>query len=455
MSALFDYVINKKLAEGKNRFWEDSSDGDSYDKLNNAWPPVPSPKVIHDYQMQKIFQMNNLVLEVSGLKHEYFKELADLLIADSTSELPAQYENEQDRKINESIQKVFETISTMRKIKKGKNNSGSYMSSKEQHDRMQEELKSLSSQLSRLQSTLKIKSAAYEDNLQKIENAIMTLNKMKSLNNNSFNQFWTNISQIQGDLLEELGTGWFNERIPKDVNLKMVATGNISLNTSKSNRHTGQLIQDMLAIDISSADLDNVHVEYWIGENEHKTIPLRQFLDRIETYSGNEKIIINDNGYDAMLKLSALNVQAKSGLNQLPWNVNASTSVAISEYSPKSDDSHLSVLETFQLLYRLDTEVPTDVWVNNSDPNGYYQALANYGLATALYKVMHIDNYEGNQLLLTPKGFMTFSQRINEIFKKHPNGYISLNGQVFSNGKLNSLTTPYRVSIPKWILLAS
>ena len=62
---------------------------------------------------------------------------------------------------------------------------------------------------------------------------------------------------------------------------------------------------------------------------------------------------------------------------------------------------------------------------------------------------MHIDNYEGNQLILTPNGFMTFAQRINQIFQKNPNGYISLSGSVFSNGRLNALTEPHHVSIPK------
>ena len=52
--------------------------------------------------------------------------------------------------------------------------------------------------------------------------------------------------------------------------------------------------------------------------------------------------------------------------------------------------------------------------VKDSSPD--YNALANYGLATVMNKVLHLSK-EGNQFVLTPYGFMTFSERIKQLLK--------------------------------------
>lgn len=453
MTTLFQYVIDSKMAGNRSNFWNDS-DGDKYGSLNQAWPPKPSPEAIHRYQMQKIFEFNKIAMDVSQQQYGRFEELAQLLLADGTSSLPAQYTDEQNKEISERIQNIFDNISEMRRIQR---TSWQDMDAHVKHDLMLSQLQDLLSQLEVLKSTLSINSRAYEENLIAITNAIKALSNMKTLgSHNAFTDFWGGLNQIQGDLLEELGTAWFNERIPTDMEIKMITTGNVSLNTKDANRHSGQIIQDMLALDISGTNLEEVKITYYLKGEQQGPISLGEFIDLLNKHSpADTKIVIDDKGYDALLNLSKLNVQAKSGKNQLPWNVNSSTSVAISEFSNESAGGYLSAAETFALLYQLDTEPPTDKWVSNEDPEGYYQALANYGLATVLYKVMHIDNYEGNQLLLTPNGFMTFGQRINQIFQKHPTGHISMSGAVFSNGRLNSLTAPHHVNIPKWILLAS
>ena len=454
MTTLFQYVIDNKMAGNRTSFWNDPNDGDKYGALNKAWPPKPSAEAIHKYQMQKIFQFNKIALDVSQGNYNKFNELAKLLLADTTSDLPSQYTNEQNKEISERIKKVFDNIVEMRAINR---TSWEEMDGKTKHDLMLSQLKELSSQLNILKNTLSINSRAYEENLTAITNAINALSKIKTLGtSNAFTDFWRNLNQIQGDLLEELGTGWFNERIPSEMEIHMITTGNVSLNTTRSDRHSGQIIQDMLSLDISGNNLDSVHISYYLKGKKQNPVTLREFINLLDNHSPSDtKIVIDDEGYDVLLNLSKLNIQAKSGKNQMPWNVNASTSVSISEYANESAGGYLSAAETFSLLYQLDTEDPTDKWVVNEDPDNYYQALANYGLATVLYKVMHIDNYEGNQLILTPNGFMTFAQRINQIFQKNPNGYITLSGSVFSNGKLNSLTTPHHVNIPKWILLAS
>ena len=136
--------------------------------------------------MQKIFQFNKIALDASKENYGKFDELAQLLLADSTSELPGEYQDEQNKEISESIKKVFDNISEMRSINKA---SFEIMDSRTKHDSMLLQLKELSSQLEILRQTLNINSRAYEENLTAINNIINALNKSASLNTNAFKNF--------------------------------------------------------------------------------------------------------------------------------------------------------------------------------------------------------------------------------------------------------------------------
>ena len=164
----------------------------------------------------------------------------------------------------------------------------------------------------------------------------------------------------------------------------------------------------------------------------------------IEAANGQSKqIVINDNTYDVLTRLQSLNIQAKSGKNQLPWNKNKTTSVSISEYG--KDNLSLSVKATFKLLTTLNSkEKQTQPWLIK-DQSSDYNALANYGLATILFKVLHLSK-EGNQYLLTPYGFMTYSERMRQLLKTE--NYIAL---LQDNIILNSdtMTTKHAVGISK------
>ena len=46
-----------------------------------------------------------------------------------------------------------------------------------------------------------------------------------------------------------------------------------------------------------------------------------------------------------------------------------------------------------------------------------YDAIANYGLATALVKTLHLDKH-GNQYLLTPSGFISYTERMTQLMKE-------------------------------------
>ena len=99
----------------------------------------------------------------------------------------------------------------------------------------------------------------------------------------------------------------------------MITTGNVSLNTSRSNRHGGQIIQDMLAIDISGNNLEDIKISYSLKGQKQPEISLGEFIRMLDNHKSDQgKIVIDDEGYDTLLKLSKLNVQAKSGKNQLP-----------------------------------------------------------------------------------------------------------------------------------------
>ena len=446
MTTLYEYIVEKQM-QGNNRgFWG------RYEELNNAWFPAPTAQAIHNYQLEKIKQAQKLVEDSAAANSSKFQQLSDMILSTDNRTIQ-EYSLEQDKEIQEAIQRIFENISEMRSIKnresKKKNIFLNAAGRHEQYSDMMNSMQKLYNQLVDLKNTLQINNSVYDNQLITIQNTLNELSNKVTIRNNAFNLFWKDISTFQGDLLENLGAAWFNQKIPQNIGVKMVATGNVVLRTNEKNeRHGGQLISDLLALSINGDNLDKITLEYDLGDKKNQTATLREFISLLESHTGNEKIIINDNTYDTLLSLSVLNVQAKSGKKQLPWNINKSTQIKINDFSDEAASGYISAWRTFNLLYSLDTKPPYDKWVKNEDPDNYYQALANYGLATALWKVVHLDHKDGNQYLLTPKGFMTFTQRFYEIFGKTPSTYARLNGSVFKNGRLVSLNTPFNVSVP-------
>lgn len=445
MTTLYEYVIQKQMQSNRTSFWG------RYEELNKAIYPGPTAQMIHDYQLEKIKSAQKIVENAAAANAKEFQEISDLILNTNSGSV-SEYENEQNQKIAQAIQNIFNNISEMRDVKKRQNiKKQQYLNAterKQQYLDMMELLKQLYVELEDIKKTLNISAGVYEAQLRKVQNIINNLSNFKTINNKAFNQFWKNINSFQGDLLEELGTEWFNNRIPQDMNIQMVATGNVVLHTSgKDGRHSGQLISDLLALSVDAFDLDEIEIEYTLKGKKHKA-SLAHFISLLNNYTGSKKIVIEDNAYDTLLSLSKLNIQAKSGKKQLPWNINKSTAISINDFEDKNVGGYISVWRTFNLLYSLDTEDPYDKWVENSDKDNYYQALANYGLATALWKVLHLDHKDGNQYLLTSKGFMTFSQRFCEMFGNTPSTYAKLNSHVFSQGRLLPLDTLYNVSIP-------
>lgn len=439
MSTLYDYVVSQNMQGTHNAFWG------NYDALNRAMPPTPSAEMIHNYQMEKLRQSQQTALTGAQERLSQYKEISDAIYG--SDGVISAYTSQQNEEVAEAIEAVFENISEMREVHKSKNDDGTWKNSRQQYNEMNSLLIDLEGKLEALSSQLSIQSAVYEADVKQIKDVISRLKGMKTIGNRAFKDFWGQISNIQGDLLEVLGTAWFNSRMPKNINVKMATTGGISL------KGHGQIIQDLMALRVTGSDLKDVQINFEVNKKP-RTLSLGDFLDLMDKTSEAGTIVLDDEAFSVLKALSVLNVQAKSGKNQLPWNVNKDTSVAIADYTDDAD-GYYSVPNTFRMLYELDKEHPEDLWVMNEDPEGYYQAMANYGLATVLYKVMHLgEDTSMNQLLLTPEGFMTFSHRLEQLFTNNPTGYVRLNGHVFVNGHIEDINTKHTVSIPYWLLVA-
>lgn len=73
--------------------------------------------------------------------------------------------------------------------------------------------------------------------------------------------------------------------------------------------------------------------------------------------------------------------------------------------------------------------------------------MANYGMATILYKILHLSGEQGgNQYLLTPQGFTTYPERIQYLMNKHKTAIEISSSVTIAN---NTLTRTYHADIPK------
>lgn len=419
----------------KDPFWTPYTGEPQFALLNNV--QVPSDAAIRQYQIEKIKAFTRDAL------NDKFNNMDDIANQSFANLL----------KFFESNEKTV--VDTMLENFVTKMNSFYYHNNKteERSDKewktLQTKLQNLEKALQQLMTELKIPKEEFNQptvmgkTLQTVQNA-MTAANLSSLNPGEINDFLKHINQMKGDTLEELGVAYLKSlKLP---NINSIRLGSVYLKTSQKNRHSGQLIQDLIAYNMDAPELIEQMVEYKTIDGVQKTATLKQFFADVEAANGQSKqIIIEDSTYDVLMNLDQISIQAKSGKNQLPWNQNKSTKVKINEFS-EDDGLLLSVHRTFSLLHSLNSmETDTQPWMVK-DTSADYQALANYGLATVLYKVLHLST-QGNQYLLTPYGFMTFADRMEQLLKEE--NYIALIQGQISLSENNVMETPRAVGITK------
>ena len=401
-------IISLKIK--KSPFW-----GKQFQDLNDA--QVPTTEEIRNYQINKIREYENQIF-----KQKKFNKINSLFQKNNFDiNIIKDYENNQDYHLNQIISSIVGNIHTIRgNVYKNKN-------PKQEYEKASQALIELNQQLLKIKELLNINSPIYEAYLEKLEETLNTLN-MQTLDKTGMYAWLKNWTNFQGDIVEQLGTAWLNAKIPQDIKLKTFTTGALTNQSvkhfgSSSKYGKGSLINDLISIDVSNIDLlKNISVDFYINlsvdsdKKEKKEMTLYDFLNYIESYNGDKgQIELSDNAYESLINLSALSVQAKSGFRQKLWNVNNQTSLSISEML--ADESNISrkisVYKIFSLLHLLNTQPPLNAWVIDSDKS--YDAIFNYGIGSVVNKIMHLNGNTGNQYVLTPDGFTTFSKRMETL----------------------------------------
>lgn len=381
-----------------------------YEELNNV--VTPSISAIQAYQLQKIKQFE----EISASRMEKYARINKLFSSGNVNKLQSEYAENENNTIDQAITNIIKAINgTYQARTRIDKNQYEY-----DYQKLQDKLKNLRAAINSVNKMLKSEQTINKYFLDQIDNAI----EKCGIESSDPSQWFKMINQFKGDIVEEIGLKWLNSFGVS--NIKTLNVGSLSYQgSSNKGRHKGQLIQDLMILQVDDFDLDMIPIEYKFNK-EKKIVTLKEFIEKIETMTGeSEEISITDETYDILESLSIINIQGKGGLNQIPWNKNSkNTQISIEEL--ENDGLTISAKRTLELLHQLDCEnIPKkDIWVKNTSRD--YNLIADYGLATKLFKVLHLDN---NQYVLTPQGFTPFSTRI-ETMMKAKNSRIAFKGLI-------------------------
>lgn len=379
---------------GMDPFWG------RYEELNSV--SVPSVAEIQEYQLSKIEMFQDIANRGAEQKNA---ALNALFQSDQINSLPGAVDQDAEVKLNEALTTIVGIM------------NGTYKSQKKEDSEYQYE--QLKVTLQYLYNAIQSLNTAIISNggsgipdhyLETVKNA-MAACSINSLNPAVLDEWFKHLNKYKGDLVEDIGVAWLSTK--KIPNIMTLNTG--ALNYQGTKTHKGQIIQDLMMLKVSDVDLTTIEIEYKTPDGKLVKTNLEQFFAAMDKANGdNKQIVLQDAGYDTLLALSQLNIQAKAGINQKPWNVNKSTSVSIGEFG--DDGLTISARRTFELLHELDQEhQPEEDWVNNTSRD--YNLLADYGLATVLFKVLHLGE-DGNNYLLTPQGFVTYTDRLRYLMSK-------------------------------------
>lgn len=425
-------VVSKVKAE-KPPFW-DKQNGEKYSQLNAM--TIPSSEMIQKFQLKKLEQIADIEIKKQIASHgAVANEINQLITSGDINNALSGYEQEENARLDQVITHWISMLN------EGYAYQGKESFTESEYNKIQNYLKKITNELTKIITILN----ANENKI--LGSYLSELKQLMDIANFSPANITTwvhHMAQLKGDTVEQIGKEWLSQK--GAPNIKSIVTGAIEYR-GKKYKHQGQLIQDLMLIEIDSPDLlDSIEITYTIAGNpqELKKMSLGNFLKMLDKLSVDAKhIILTDEGYENLMKYSALNIQAKAGINQLPWNKNASTSIAITDFTDETGGLALSSLRTFQLLKSLNNLDPKESYWELKDTSQAYQALANFGLATALAKVLHLEANFGNQYLLTPSGFISFPERMRQLFKEQKY-------KAYMQGQINlskDLSTPHIVNV--------
>lgn len=405
-----------------------------YGELNSIIVPTPSSIQLAQIEKIRILQKN------AFSKTKLQNSVLNRMIQDGSlnSALPFYLEG-QEYTLSEALNKLVDQIHSLGINNRRHLSENTKMST---YKGLNTKLRNLSNILNSLSKQLNINSPIYDSYLEQIDSVIKSCEIADS---GSINQWANKIYNMQGDIVEILGTAYLN-KVPQLQTIKTATTGGVNLQGENlsAGRHKGQIIQDLLSFNMSDIDVMKTQISYTTVGGEPKTATIKEFIDILNGIKKSETIIIDDDAYTTLLELSTLNTQAKSGKNQLPWNVSlkskiAATSVSIGEFDNQIS-SGLGIRRAFELLHTLNQDEDLDI----ADKSADYNALANYGLSSMLAKVLHLSEKEGNQILLTPSGFITYTERLEQLFKDGEDYVMFVEDIILSD---STLTQSYHVTL--------
>lgn len=417
---MLDFKRNiNKVYKNRDPFWG------KYVELNNV--EVPSLDAIQQYQLSKIQMFQQQATQRAASK---YGNINTLFKSGTINSLPLEYSQDESQTLDKVITKL---VTLLNSTYSGKNKDGSF-----NYERLNNQLNALRQTIEATNNAL-ISAGADgipSQYLDKINETISACG-IGDLSGETLSTWFKQLNLFKGNLVEDLGVEWLKaQKIP---NITTLNTGSLNLQGEVSQgRHRGQLIQDLMMLDTSIPDIGNIPITYKpTGGDNYIDSTINQLLaDMASASGGSKQISITDEGYDTLLSLSALNIQAKAGLNQKPWNENKNTSVSISEFDT-SDGLAVSAYKTFELLHELDQDVhnSNEDWVKTSSND--YNMLADYGLATCLFKILHLEE-QGNQYLLTPDGFVTYTERMAKLMENrrsrvHIKGRVTVDSNTLNN----------------------
>lgn len=220
-----------------------------------------------------------------------------------------------------------------------------------------------------------------------------------------------NFYNLQGETLESFGTAFFNDKIPKNLGIEGVKAYNIAqLRVGKNKQQTAT---DMIVYNINNIQVMHTPITYTDSEGKPHSTTIEGLLNKLERDSKQtETIVLTDSDLEMLREKAVANFQAKSGKVQQPWN---SKTVTINEFQ-----NFYNIRSTFQRLADLKAEPAKNGWnpdtsMKKQDPA--YQTMAKFGAATRADKILSLSHSE-NQFMVTPKGFVSYSERMEELFAK-------------------------------------